>query len=70
MNKMLKYAEILLPHVLIIGSIFLGTLWILDELNPMMDFLSNPTAKTVLFLFCLTGLFQGISVFRRWDKED
>lgn len=61
MNEKIRNA---VPHLMIIGSLFLGTLWVLDQLNPMMGFLSNSTVNVVLFVFCILALVSGIQDIR------
>lgn len=65
-NKLLRF----IPHGCIILSLFLGTLWVLDQLNPMMNFLENSTAKATVILLCLLALGQGVLALWREVKNE
>lgn len=43
------------PHLTFILSLFMGTLWVLDQLNPMMNFLSNDIADGALMIFIISA---------------
>lgn len=55
-----------LPHVVIVMALFLGTLWTLDKLNPLMGFMENPFAEAVQILFFITALCNG--VYQAWKQ--
>lgn len=58
----------LFPHITLILALFLGTLWVLDQLNPMMNFLDNTFANAMLMVFCMSALISSVSVI--WFEED
>lgn len=63
---MKKWYINLWPHLTFILALFMGTLWVLDQLNPMMNFLNNSVADAALFLFCISSLItSAITIWRR-----
>lgn len=65
-----KWYVNLWPHLTFILALFIATLWVLDQLNPMMNFLNNRTADSVLFLFCISSLItSAISIWRRYRSQ-
>lgn len=58
---MKKWHLNLWPHLTIILSLFLGTLWVLNQLNPMMDFLNNGISTAALMVFILSSLITSVS---------
>lgn len=58
---MKKWHLNLWPHLTIILSLFLGTLWVLNQLNPMMDFLNNGISIAALMVFILSSLITSVS---------
>lgn len=58
----------LFPHITLILALFQGTLWVLDQLNPMMNFLDNTFANAMLMLFCMSALISSISGI--WFEDD
>jgi hypothetical protein len=49
----------LLPHMTIILGLYIGTMWVLDQFNPLMDFLDNSSTMAILFLFCILAVVNG-----------
>lgn len=50
----------LLTHATIVMALFMGTLCVLDQLNPLMGFLNNGIAKAAVMLFCLLSFVHGL----------
>ena len=64
MNKWYVYFW---PHLTFILALFIATLWVLDQLNPLMNFLNNRIADSALFVFCISSLItSAISIWRRY----
>jgi hypothetical protein len=62
-----KWYVNLWAHLTFILALFIATLWVLDQLNPMMNFLNNRIADSALFLFCISSLItSAISIWRRY----
>lgn len=62
-----KWYVIFWPHLTFILALFIATLWVLDQLNPMMNFLNNRIADSALFVFCISSLItSAISIWRRY----
>ena len=50
----------------IFGMIFLVFL-VLDQFNPMMNFVDNPISRWMLAAFCICGISRSILCWRRND---
>ena len=50
----------------ILGMVFLVFL-VLDQFNPMMNFIDNDVSRRMLAVFCLSGIIGSIL---HWRKED
>lgn len=61
----------LFPHITLILALFLGTMWFLDQLNPMMNFLDNSFVSAMLMLLCISALLSSVSSiwFERGTEE-
>ncbi|MEY8352343.1 hypothetical protein AALB39_03205 [Lachnospiraceae bacterium 54-53] len=57
-------------HLTIILSLFMGTLWVLDQLNPMMNFLNNNITDGLFMLFCISALITSASFLRRRCRDE
>lgn len=66
---MKKWYLNLWPHLTIILSLFLGTLWVLNQLNPMMNFLNNQISNAVLMVFILSSLITSASFLWRRCRD-
>lgn len=51
----------LFPHITLILALFMGTLWVLDQLNPLMNFLDNGFVSAVQMLFCISVVIASVS---------
>ncbi len=56
MNKIRK----LLCHTTVILGIMFLTFLILDQFNPLMNFVDNGISRWLLALFCLSGIGQSV----------
>ena len=50
----------------ILGMVFLVFL-VLDQFNPMMNFVDNPISRWMLAAFCICGISRSILCWRRND---
>ena len=58
----------LISHLtVILGMMFLVFL-VLDQFNPMMNFIDNPLSRWLLAAFCLSGIGQGILCRREREQ--
>lgn len=48
-------------HITLILALFLGTMWVLNQLNPMMNFLDNSFVSAMLMLFCISSVISSVS---------
>ncbi|HEX3078259.1 MAG TPA: hypothetical protein VHQ24_15480 [Lachnospiraceae bacterium] len=61
----------ILPHSLIILSAMFITFWILDIMNPAMNFINNGISNKLLLLFCILSIINSIltvALDRGFDK--
>lgn len=63
----MKRLKAILPHVCIVLSLMFIVLLVLDDYNPMMNFLTNPISTFLLALLCLTGILT--SILFLWDRR-
>ena len=66
MNK----AESLLTHLTVILSLMFVVFLILDQFNPMMNFIDNDVSRWFLFALCLSGILRSILGWRHSGRED
>ena len=50
----------ILPHITIILSAMFLVFLILDQYNPMMNFINSDASKTLLLLFCVSSMSTAI----------
>ena len=58
----MKHLKAILPHVCIVLSLMFMVFLVLDDYNPMMNFLTNSISVVLLGVFCLTSFVNGILV--------
>ncbi len=63
MNKLYN----VFTHLCVIFSIMFLTFLILDQFNPMMNFINNDISRWLLAGLCVSGMGQSIL---RWKKEE
>lgn len=49
-----------LPHIVIVLAAMFITFWILDQLNPIMNFINNSISNVLLLLFSIASLVNAI----------
>ncbi len=63
MTKMANIIDKLLPHISFILAIVFITFLILDQYNPMMNFINNDTSMKLLGIFCgVTLINSGVMI--------
>jgi hypothetical protein len=50
----------IIPHITIILSAMFMTLWILDQYNPLMNFLDSDMSNILLLIFCISSMITAI----------
>lgn len=65
MNK----AAGLLNHLAVVLSFMFVVFLILDQFNPMMNFIDNDVSRWLLFALCLTGILRSVLSWRHTGKE-
>ena len=56
MTKLMK----LLSHLIVILSLMFVVFLILDQFNPMMNFIDNPISRWLLAALCLSAVTQSV----------
>ncbi|OYO84485.1 hypothetical protein C8E03_104141 [Lachnotalea glycerini] len=70
MKKILNQIVKLLPHATLILAVIFITFLILDQYNPMMNFVNNDTSMKLLGAFCiLTLINSGIVIVKNINLE-
>ena len=52
----MRRLQAVLPHVCIVLSLMFLVFLVLDDYNPMMDFLTNPISKALLAALCAASI--------------
>ena len=50
----------ILPHITFALSAMFITFLILDNFNPVMEFVNNDISRTLLYVFCGTSLIESV----------
>lgn len=50
----------ILPHIVIVLSAMFITFWILDQLNPIMNFINNSISNVLLLVFSIASLVNAV----------
>ena len=56
----MKKAATLISHSVMILSLMFLVFLVLDQFNPMMNFIDNTISRWLLALFCVSGAVQSI----------
>ena len=56
MNKL----SALVSHLTVILALMFAVFLILDQFNPMMNFIDNPISRWLLAALCLSGITQSV----------
>ena len=63
MNK----ALVIFSHLTVILSLMFAVFLILDQFNPMMNFVDNPISQWLLAALCVSGTVQRVLVWRQGE---
>ena len=66
MNK----AVAVLTHLTVILSFMFVVFLILDQFNPMMNFVDNGVSRWLLCALCLSGILRSILCWRHSGREE
>lgn len=61
----MKRMKVILPHAGIVLSLMFMVFLVLDDYNPMMNFLTNSISTVLLGIFCLISFANSILVISR-----
>ena len=64
----MKFIKDFLPHLSIAMLLGLAVLVVLDERNPLMNFLTSSTSKIYLLILCAVGLAVAVLVISERQK--
>lgn len=62
MKQIVKIAGKLLPHITLILAVMFITFLILDQYNPMMNFVNNEFSLKLLWVWCILTVIQSILI--------
>ena len=65
----MKKAMILISHIVMILSLMFLVFVILDQFNPMMNFVDNGISRVLLAALCLSGGAQSIAYWKMKEAE-
>lgn len=60
----------IIPHILLILTLFHGTLWVLDLLNPLMGFMDNRITNITLAVYILIAGIESILCIMKQCREE
>ena len=66
MNKITELSG----HLTVIFGIMFLVFLVLDQFNPMMNFIDNPISRWLLALLCLSGITQSILYWSQNRRGD
>jgi hypothetical protein len=66
MNK----ALVIFSHLTVILSLMFAVFLILDQFNPMMNFIDNDASRWLLFALCLSSILRSILCWRHSGREE
>ena len=66
MTKLLR----LMSHLTVILSLMFAVFLILDQFNPMMNFIDNPISRWLLAALCASGINQSILTWKKGENHD
>ena len=66
MNK----AHTVFSHLTVILSVMFAVFLILDQFNPMMNFVDNDISRWLLAALCLSGVAQSILHWRECERRE
>ena len=55
-------------HLTVILSVMFAVFLILDQFNPMMNFVDNGISRWLLAALCVSGTAQSLLTWKKWDK--
>ena len=65
----MKRVKVILPHACIVLSLMFMVFLVLDDYNPMMNFLTNSLSSVLLGVFCLISFVNSILVISTTRKS-
>ena len=60
----------ILRHITVILALMFLVFLVLDQFNPMMNFIDNDVSRWLLFALCLSGILRSILCWRHSGRED
>ena len=63
-------AQTLLSHLTVILALMFAVFLILDQFNPMMNFIDNNISRGLLLLFCGCGIGQSVLHWIKGERKN
>ena len=60
----------LFSHLTVILSILFAVFLVLDQFNPMMNFVDNPISRGLLAALCCSGITQSVLYWKKGEKQN
>ena len=62
--------QTIFSHLTVILSFMFGVFLILDQFNPMMNFIDNHISRWLLAALCISGIMQSIQYWQKGENRD
>ena len=62
--------QTIFSHLTVILSFMFGVFLILDQFNPMMNFIDNPSSRWLLAALRISGIMQSIQYWKKGENRD
>lgn len=69
MKKLFHVLSAILPHIVIDMAVVFAVFLVLNNFNPMMEFLSNFYTRILLVIFCTCAFLESILLIHFQRKE-
>lgn len=69
MRKLFNVLSAILPHIVIDLAVVFAVFLVLNNFNPMMEFLSNFYSRILLVIFCACAFLESILLIYFQRKE-
>ena len=60
----------LLNHLTVIFGLMFLVFLVLDQFNPMMNFIDNHISRWLLAALCISGIMQSIQYWKKGENRD
>ena len=67
---MMKKLHALTGHLTVILALMFLVFLVLDQFNPMMNFIDNHISRWLLAALCISGIMQSIQYWKKGENRD